>query len=243
MCTVSVIGWADGFRLACNRDELRSRPIATPPVIRRFGDREAILPTDPQSGGTWIAVNEAGLCFVVLHLNPRVRLTADELRGRLSRGTIIPLLLHCDDIEEAVALGHRLNPAGFPPFRLIVLDRHARGEFSSDGRTVVANCRPFNGAPLMFTSSGLGDALVERPRRELFDRMVRARGGDPAKQDAFHRHRWPDRPHLSVLMSRDDACTVSRTIVEVFGHANRMKYLDDGDIEHVRDLRTLRRIS
>jgi len=70
--------------------------------------------------------------------------------------------------------------------------------------------------PVMFTSSGLGDARVEGPRRELFHDWF---GDDPAQwpaqQDAFHRHRWPDRPELSVCMSREDARSVSLTVVEV----------------------------
>ena len=36
-----------------------------------------------------------------------------------------------------------------------------------------------------------------------------------AQQEAFHRHRWPDRPHLSVCMDRQDARTVSHTVVSL----------------------------
>ena len=35
------------------------------------------------------------------------------------------------------------------------------------------------------------------------------------RQQAFHAHRWPDRPEVSVLMTRRDARTVSRTAIEV----------------------------
>jgi hypothetical protein len=40
----------------------------------------------------------------------------------------------------------------------------------------------------------------------------------------FHCHRWADRPHLSVNMSRADACTVSRTVVSLGAGRVSMTY-------------------
>src|SRR5205823_7589341 len=137
--------------------------------------------------------------------------------SRLSRGRIIPALLHCMDSGEASELARKIDPLDFPPFRLVILDGVESVEIASDGYELDWSTRPFDGAPLMFTSSGLGDELVEHPRRELYDRMVRSADASAGRQDAFHLHRWADRPHLSVMMSRADARTVSRTIVEV-GH-------------------------
>jgi Transport and Golgi organisation 2 len=239
MCTVSVVGWGGGLRLACNRDELLSRPIAIPPVIRLCGDRSALLPLDPQPGGTWIAVNDAGVAFVILNVNPRP--VPDPSPRLRSRGTIIPALLQCDDAAQAAAaMTDDLNPDDFPPFRLIALDRQTCAEFTFDGQSLATTCRPFDGEPLMYTSSGLGDALVERPRRELFDRIVRSAEACPRRQDEFHLHRWLDRPHLSVLMNRADARTVSRTVIDVSKQRARMQYFADG-VEHIYELRTLQR--
>src|SRR5437762_13943150 len=68
VCTVSIISPGDGvLRLACNRDELWSRPDALPPRLMHFGQRQAALPIDPQSGGTWMAVNDAGLTCAILN--------------------------------------------------------------------------------------------------------------------------------------------------------------------------------
>jgi len=53
----------------------------------------------------------------------------------------------------------------------------------------------------------------------LFDSMITDSEESAATQDRFHAHSWPDRPELSVLMSRADARTVSITAVEVLpGH-------------------------
>src|SRR5438477_7286592 len=66
MCTVSFIPKHQGFYLAMNRDEKRSRPIAVPPRIVRIAGRSAIFPLDP-NGGSWIAVNDAGVCLVLIN--------------------------------------------------------------------------------------------------------------------------------------------------------------------------------
>jgi hypothetical protein len=71
-----------------------------------------------------------------------------------------------------------------------------------------------DGSPVAFVSSGLGDALVE-PRLALFEEMVVRTGATAAAQDEFHAHRWPDRPQVSVMMTRADARTVSVCRVEV----------------------------
>jgi len=76
-------------------------------------------------------------------------------------------------------------------------------------------------------SSGLGDTLV-RPRLELFDQEVLNPGVTPARQDAYHAHRWPDRPEISVAMERAAARTVSRTIVEVVPARVTMRYIPIG---------------
>lgn len=229
MCTVSAIALPGGFRIACNRDELRSRPLAHPSARHPHGEREAIYPLDPQSGGTWIAVNDAGLALVVLNVNPERKLAASELATRRSRGTIIPSLLHHADLEDAATQAGRIDPNTYAPFRLLLIDGRTWAQFQSNGHALQSTSGAFDGAPLMFTSSSLGDALVEHPRRELFDRIVRSSDACPRRQDAFHAHRWPDRRHLSVMMSRPDACTVSQTVIEVHRNLAQLDFwADDG---------------
>jgi hypothetical protein len=242
MCTVSVLKLADappgasvrglwfagpaaGFRMACNRDERDERPAALPPRIAAFGGRLAILPTDPQGGGTWIAVNEAGLALALLNLNTGA---GGGSTGRLSRGRIIPALLGCADVEEAAAAAARLHPQSYAPFRLVLTDGAGLAEIVCGRRGLLLRRGLLPDRPLLFTASGLGDGAVEAPRRALFEEMF-ARGGEPVGvQDAFHGHAWPDRPHLSVRMRRPGAGTVSRTVVTVLADAVRMEYAPEG---------------
>jgi hypothetical protein len=235
VCTVSAIKFrGGGFRLACNRDELSTRPAALPPVLRTIGERQAVFPVDPVSDGTWIAVNDSGLALALLNNNPRRRLDARELARRESRGRVIPSLLHCWGFAEAVEFARELDPARFAQFRLAIIDGDSWAEVLSNGWELDIASGSFNGAPLMFTSSGLGDELVEHPRRELFDRMIRTADACPDRQDAFHAHQWPERKHLSVMMCREDARTVSKTVVNVNNDAATLTYFANGQTQIAR---------
>lgn len=218
MCTVTVLPVAGGFRLACNRDELRTRPPALPPETRRLGARLATFPLDPAGRGTWVAANDAGLALALLNHNPPV----PRRTGARSRGLIIPWLGSGQSLEEATSLALRLDLTAYSPFRLLMLNRRRCVALTWDGVVNRVELRPLD-RPLLFTSSSLGDRLVEAPRRRLFERMV-VPSATPAVQDAFHRHQWPGRPHLSVNMCRGDAHTVSYTLVEASSQGMRLKY-------------------
>ena len=225
MCTVTVVRDRQTARLACNRDEQRSRPTALLPRVHPFGPRQAVLPVDPASGGTWIAANDAGLALRILNVSSRD--AGETIAAPRSRGTIIPELLPCDTLATAVTRGLRLDARLFAPFRLVLVDDREVAELRSDGdRVGLVRHAPLD-EPLLFTSSGLGDHRVERPRQRLFAELVGRPDDGPAGQDAFHRHHWPDRPHLSVCMHRADARTVSHTAITLGPNAVQLVYHPD----------------
>ncbi len=206
MCTLTAIAWAGGARLAFNRDEARSRPAALPPAIHRVGPRTCAFPTDPAGGGTWFAVSDAGLAFAVLNATPR-------RAGTASRGAVIPALLPSASLDEAVEAALALDTSRMGAFRLVVADGGRLAELRSDGdHPRLVGHAPLD-APRMFTSSGLGDELVQGPRAELFAEMLAV--PSPEAQDELHRHSWPDRRRLSVCMSRPDARTVSFSVATI----------------------------
>lgn len=229
MCTLTVIPLPGGrLRVGFNRDERRTRALGLPPEIHTIGERSAVYPTDPASDGTWLAVTDAGLVFAVLNGNPR---TLPQVRGRCSRGKIIPALLDADTPADALAeFGRRFDFADFAPFRLVLVGRGILADVRWDGREPMVLNRLLAGAPLLFTSSGLGDHLVEGVRRDLFESMFAAPIPDwPSVQDAFHRHRWPRREHLSIDMCRPDARTVSRAVIDLGDDAATFAYADPAD--------------
>ena len=227
MCTLTIVRTSEatggggprpvGIRMACNRDEARTRPPALPPEVRDFGPCRAILPIDPVGGGTWIAINDSGLAASLLnHYSAKRRgeRTASALEATASRGTIIPRLMHCATMDAALAALEGIDVSAYPPFRLILTDGRDLVEATGDARRLASIRRTLGDAPVMFASSGLGDDVVDGPRRALFHQILTP-GPDLAdRQDAYHRHSWPDRRQLSVCMSRADARTVSYTVVQ-----------------------------
>ena len=207
-------------------------PMAEAPGLRAIWPAD--LRADGSEGGTWIGASERGLALTLLNYN----LTpAPALPGEArSRGDLIPSLLHLNSAHAVAAALHEADLSAFAPFRLIAVERATPEE-----AVMVAEVRwnrvsvssVWHRAPVCFASSGLGDHLVE-VRLPLFERLVasevdRIHEGDAdsevdpdggvdrlaAIQDAFHAHAWPDRRHVSVMMHREAARTVSTTAVEV----------------------------
>lgn len=227
MCTVSVIAQPGLLRLVSNRDERRSRAAALPPSLRSIDGVRMLAPTDPVSGGTWIAGNAAGLAIALLNVNPA---NPDGRIPPRSRGHIVPSLARYNSLDQVADAASQIDTRLYAPFRLVVV--HAGDPdvlelvpalHKAERRTLAI--------PRMFTSSGLGDAQVEGPRRELFDRLVIDEGAGDRRtlQDQFHAHRWRDRPELSVWMARDDAWTVSRTVMEIGEREIVMHYAAEPD--------------
>lgn len=232
MCTVTIVpkpDWPGAFRMACNRDESHGRAPAEPPASfvkdTEASRRGYLMPTDPSSNGTWVAVNDAGLAFTLLNYN-----LSQPPKGRdMSRGDVIPSLLQATTMGEVIGLARTIKSERMMPFRLVVCDGRSLMLWPSTEPIEQVEVVPWSGEPVMFTSSGLGDDLVEGPRRALFEDWF---GDDPSenfeKQDGFHRHRWPDRQHLSINMHRDDARTVSYTVVDLEPSQAAMHYYADG---------------
>lgn len=265
MCTVSIIAMSRskpgddaqsgrGFRVMCNRDELRQRPPAMPPEWRTIhdgtpgsanGSGRAMWPTDLAAGGTWFAASERGLVLSLLNYNPDfgVRLPAEDLA--ISRGLVIPSVIEGGDAETASARVALLELERFAPFRLVAMspgpdaktDPHAARanghreahlvnglgslshaptvcviETAWDGRELSTFRHTL--LPACFVSSGLGDSKVVG-RLDLFAEIVARTGADLESQNEFHHHTWRHAPELSVMMSREDARTISVSVAEV----------------------------
>jgi hypothetical protein len=237
MCTLTIVPWhphgpqSPGVRIVCNRDESVLRPAARPPELRSLGQRKMLAPIDPVADGTWIGVSDAPLAGILMNVyiaqaEPDVIPLATEIPGRvpISRGTIIPRILAAADLTHALALADKLEVARFEPFRLVLVDRErcaeivwAAEQFSIGKPQIVTE-------PQFFTSSGLGDDVVAKPRRELFEERFVADRDWVVAQDSFHRHVWPGCEFASVWMTRREARTQSITWVEIRPESAEMRY-------------------
>ena len=220
MCTVSIVGNGDGFRLVCNRDERLSRPRAQPPAARRIGRRWAVSPIDPPSRGAWIGVNDAGLTAAILN---RTISSGIQRTAPISRGVIVPTLLACSALDEALAEVEAFDHRQFEPFRVVLVQWPFVAVVTSDDPERAPAPTALS-EPRMFTSSSLGDHVVHAPRQALFDDLVVASDDRLDGQFRFHRHRWMQRLEISVLMRREHAGTVSRTTIDVTGRGADVRY-------------------
>jgi hypothetical protein len=188
----------------------------------------AIYPLDPSGGGTWIAASSRGLVLCLLNLNESPAPLLPPPPMLRSRGLVIPDLIAGRDCADVGLALREMDLDAFAPFRLVAIDalsprgvrvleaRWDREELRLSERSEVPAC---------FVSSGLGDALAA-PRLDLFEQMRADLTGPGAieAQDRFHVHQWPDRPEISVRMSRADARTMSTTTVTVAGDEVVMTY-------------------
>lgn len=159
----------------------------------------------------------AGLVFALLN---ETEAPAPASDGLISRGQVIPRLIGAASID-AVEQRLRERPlARHRPFRLIVVGETGILEVVEAG--VRSTARHPAAARFMRTSSSVRPAAARLLRSELFARL--APSASPAAQDRFHAHRWPGAPGASVLMSREDAATVSIATVEAFARGFRLTY-------------------
>ena len=222
MCTVTIVSHRGGCTLMCNRDERETRLPAIGPRVHRAGPRQAVYPVDPESGGTWIGANDAALVIALLN---RTSVTPPSGPAPTrSRGLIVPMLLRCANVSQALSAAFAINPASYDRFQLLAIAGNDVHVIESNGASLSFE-RTRSTTPLLFTSSSLGDGIVEGPRRHLFEEMVLGSTGSRLRaQRLFHDHQWSDRPEVSVRMARDGARTVSRTCVSVTATQVRLIY-------------------
>jgi hypothetical protein len=223
MCTVTVVPYEQGVRLLSNRDERHDRPAALPPQIEDLAGRRAIFPVDPQGGGTWVGVNDAGVAVTLLNVQKTT--CAGDGRPKQSRGLVVRALLHSTSLRDAAAAVEAFDPRAFEPFQVVIVHDGRVVGARSDGAAPIRITEWPLDKPLLFTSSSLGDARVLKPRQQLFERMVvRSHDGWLKGQARFHDHQWAARPEISVRMERDDALTVSRTTIDVTNDTRELLY-------------------
>lgn len=235
MCTLTVFPFdipgessGKGLRFVMNRDEQRTREPALPPLIRACGDRSALMPIDSESGGSWIGGNDAGLVACLLNAMPTPS-QIGRFRTRRSRGEIVPMVLSFSRVSEALQAILSRNAGTWPPFRLLLATLSDIALVSSDGRSMQRVGFEDRTQPLMLASSGLGDALVQRPRQAALQEATREHTNPCDIQNAFHAHQGSGPSATSVVMSRADARTVCRTRIELSHETLAMHHelLDD----------------
>ena len=224
MCTLSWAPLPGGYALAMNRDERRTRARGVPPHRSLIRDIPVLMPTDPDGGGTWVSVNGRGMSMALLNRygeSPQDPGAAFTSRGLLIRD--MAWLAEPEEVERELGLR---SLERYRPFTLAGLERGGVPHlFDWDGLRLT---RSAVGDPgLVRASSGSNQAEAERVRGGLFRAAMDEPGGlTPAVLERLHRSHLPERGPLSICMHREEAMTVSLSLITVIGNGISIFYVD-----------------
>lgn len=213
MCTVTWLQHPHGYTLLCNRDERYTRLPAHAPRVKTRRGMQLIAPVDGDYGGTWIGVNSDGmaLCLLNRYGDQPQRLPHTPI----SRGLLVEALLDCSTQADLLMRLSMVDLGVFQPWTLLALQpRAAATVIDWTGARLLFDREADNRMPLV--SSSFDGRGVEVARRRLFERMKQEMGGvDVALLERFHRSHEPERGPYSVCMHRDNAATVSMSMITV----------------------------
>jgi hypothetical protein len=229
MCTATWMRRPGRYSLFFNRDELLTRAEAAPPRRRDDGSARWLAPEDGDSGGTWLAVNEAGVTVALLNGLPR-----ELAAGVRSRGLLVRDLASAQDPDEVERRVRAADLDRVRPFGLLVLAPAPPARVLEwDGEELVVDAEAERRVPLI--SSSFDETEVGRRRRDEFDRVV---GDDPtALRLLDYHHSHTNGPSAySVCMHREEACTRSFARVDVSAELVTMTYHAGSPCEEGREV-------
>ncbi len=224
MCTVVFIPGSESFYLGSLRDESPERQRAFAPEIYTSGNISFLAPKDPVAGGTWIAVNEAGIMIVLL--NGGFKNHERKKHYRKSRGLIVTELLASG--APVAEWGHT-DLQDIEPFTLIVWSDHKLNELVWDGckkhRVRLEATQPY-----IWSSSTLYNAAAKTVRKTLFQNWV-ATNPNISKLSLLNFFKLFDNAENGFLMNRKNVTkTLSYTFIEYYpGQKTVMNYYDFTD--------------
>lgn len=223
-----------------NRDEKRERFAALPPQIVELETHHAIFPREP-TGGTWISVNDGGVCLALINW---YRIQRKPNNGTLSRGLVVRELAGESSTDKIATSVKRLPLRKLRPFRLIVIapDQMRVTEWRWNLQRLTKCDHGWQ--PRHWFSSGFDEPRAEVERARTCASFV-AGGADPGRCKTsrcdrragvnttgytlkrlrqLHRSHAPKRGPFSICMHRADAATVSYTEVLVTKNSACMRY-------------------
>jgi len=120
MCTVSWLLANDGYQVFFNRDEQKGRALAHSPKYFNDLGVKYLMPVDPVGGGSWIAMNQAGLSICLLNYYQQ---TPPETE-LISRGLLVKSLISNTSLTKIRSALKKLHLHRYAAFTLLVFPSH-----------------------------------------------------------------------------------------------------------------------
>ena len=210
--------WRDGkdYDVFFNRDELKSRPSATPPqLLETPSGTRYISPTDPAAGGTWMLVNEHRVSVCLLN---RWHETEPIRTNFESRGLLVTSMADCACAAEVMQRLQHTEHTRYRPFTLVAMDPHKLEAKSWNGKLLTDELLspPLTSSSYRFTevAASRAKAFSNIPDQSPKSLANYQRGDSPAS--AF-----------TVRMNRPDAQTWSRSHLSVTTNNIHWEYIEE----------------
>ncbi len=217
MCTVSWLHTSSGYQLLFNRDERKTRKVASAPSFHERDGVRFVAPIDGDHGGTWIATNEFGLTLALVN-----GLRPVEATPR-SRGLLVMDLASSESVDEVASRLDHESLDDYAPFTLIAVQpEHAAALLEWDGRQFTSTANAEDRMPV--TSSSFDPNGVRASRKKDFQRLQAGGKLSAELLFTFHQSHGAGPSAYSTCMHRPDASTVSFTWVDVTEHDVRLFY-------------------
>jgi hypothetical protein len=220
MCTATWWTSSEEFVLLFNRDEQRNRSKALPPALHRParpGQPSWAAPTDTLSGGTWIWVNTAGIFAALLNHDavPGLPVQTVPVAGWISRGTLLASLAEAPSMDALEALLKARELPRIRPFRILTGGLHLTPcLYTWNGEELHKTTDDAPPAPPV-SSSSYRSAEVVASRLQQFRETFKEPPADWKELWKYHLSHNAEKPAHSVNMRREDAASLSLTIVKL----------------------------
>ena len=221
MCTVTFIARKTGYALGMNRDEQLSRVVGLPPAKKTINGCALLAPSEP-GGGTWIALNDAGITFALINW---YSITARVKGETVSRGKVVNAACAAKTPDVTAATLARLPLQRINPFRLIGVFPVTSEiiEWRWDLKNLARQKHQWQNQ--QWISSGFDEPAAQRVRSRTFRAALKQNSvGNLDWLRRLHRSHTPQSGPFSTCMHRTGAATVSYTEVAIFRTKALMNY-------------------
>jgi len=206
MCSVSWQQQQNEILICFNRDEQKTRAVAEPPKVILESSAQVIMPIDPDGGGTWISVNQFGLFLGLLNFYEAdvVKNSTQDLSHKyISRGLLVRQLSTSENLSDLEVSFSQQDLQRYRPFKLMVISTQEKKLFVWNGAELSSE------TPAEFIcSSSFQSESVLQYRYQQFDQaendLLKLHSDHSVRKDAH-----------SICMHRDDAQTVSLSVVKI----------------------------
>jgi len=226
MCSLSWFQTSQSIVICFNRDEQRKRSIAKLPQVYSNNDCKVLMPLDRDAAGTWLIVNEQAICICLLNLYEnelKEERVVVELGEKRSRGLLVRELSDVNDFESFNQRLINKDLMLYLPFRLVFISLLEKYQFVWDGKKLERQ------ELSSFTSStSYLSSKVLQKRQEHFAEIA-----EMTKESLINLHSKHSKggDEYSICMHRDDAKTVSMSLIEINHKEINYQYWDGSPCE------------